>query len=265
MPKLRWLWPQAPIVLDELEIMSVALERRLQALGPNPQVERDLARWKRFERRIWTEADVVLTVSAEEAAVVDDTVGTPKARIVPNGVDLGFFRFEERRPSKTLIFLGNLAHSPNAIGLDRFLREVWPEVSLRNPGVGLEIVGDGASPALLRYADQNVRFIGFVDDVRDSMARAALMVVPIVSGGGTRLKVLEAMAAGVPVVSTPLGCEGLGVRDGEHVVLAELDKPFADAVVRALEQFAEARRIAANARRHVEAHFSWDAVGERLE
>ncbi len=266
-PLIRRVSPHTRIVVDELEVMSVALERLIAADGGTAADRSNLARWRRFEPRAWESCDAVLAMSAEEAAVVDRAAGAGKSAVVPNGVDTDYFAFEQRRTEgpPTLLFVGNLRHSPNALGLRRFLSDVWPGLARAMPELRLSVVGTGADQTLLHYENERVRFLGFVDDIRPHLSSCRFMVVPILSGGGTRLKVLEAMAAGAPVVSTPLGCEGLCVNPGAKAILADFPGAFEKAVSDGLGRPAALQAVARAARRHMEENYGWPSVCDKLE
>ena len=147
-----------------------------------------------------------------------------------------------------------------------FLREVLPLIERAAPGVHLFIVGDGPW-ADMPEVRQNaaVTCTGFVDDTRPYMARCAAAVAPILAGSGTRIKILEGLAAGIPIVSTTLGCEGIAARPGEDVLIADTAVEFAAAVVHLLGDAALAEKLRANGRRLVEEKYDWKAIADRLD
>ena len=165
-----------------------------------------------------------------------------------------------------LLFVGNLEHRPNAEGLAVFLETAWPTLQSRFPELELHVVGPApADEPLQLRASHRVTFHGYVDDVRPHLAAAAAAIVPIVTGGGTRLKVLEALAAGTPVVSTKLGVEGLAIRDRQEALLTDSIAEFPDAVGALLAQPERRSALSAAGRRLVEEQYGWAAISDTLE
>ena len=271
LPLIRKLSPATKIVIDELEVASVAIARRMEfEQRPPSRFSRWDARcWARFERRAWGASDAVLAMSEAERGVVNRTAGDAKGHVVPNGVDIEYFcpltpAPRDAEPPR-LLFVGNLQHRPNADGLTSFLKTAWPELTARHPQLELHVVGPAADEPLQLGAGRRVTFHGYVDDVRPHLAAAVAAIVPIVTGGGTRLKVLEALAAGTPVVSTKLGVEGLAIRDGREAVLTDSVAEFPDAIGRLLKQPEQRAALSVAGRRLVEERYGWVSISNNLE
>jgi glycosyltransferase involved in cell wall biosynthesis len=165
----------------------------------------------------------------------------------------------------TLLFTGTLAHPPNAEGITWFAERAWPLVRARAPGARLLIVGRDAGRRVRALGElEGVEFVGAVADMEPSFARATAVVAPLLSGGGTRLKILEAFARGRAVVSTQVGCEGLDVAHERELLVADGAEPFAAAVSRLLDDAPLRERLAANGRALVERTYDWRIVGDRL-
>jgi glycosyltransferase involved in cell wall biosynthesis len=264
LPLIRRVAPNARVFLDEIDISYIALRRRAD-VERDPAIRRWALKMERFEKRLWSECDGILTMSAVDAQTVIESVGHGLVRAVPNGVDTAYFDFRERDAgTRRLLFLGNLLHPPNSAGLRFFLQEVWPGVR-RNTDLELDVIGD---PGRFREGAPDlpgVVFHGVVEDVRPFMAAACLMVVPILSGSGTRLKVLEAFASGVPVISTALGCEGIEIENGREVRLAETSEDFIEGTLRMAEHAEDSAALARRARQLVESRYTWSAIAAELE
>ena len=271
LPLIRQLSPSSKIIIDELEVASIAIARRwdFEQRPPSWFSRWDARRWARFERRIWSQSDAVLAMSEPERQVVDKTAGAGKGHVVANGVDIEYFHPSTRAAADSgpqrLLFVGNLQHRPNAEGLAVFLETAWPQLAARLPELELHVVGPAADPPLQLGAGRRVRFHGYVDDVRPHLAAAAAAIVPIVTGGGTRLKVLEALAAGTPLISTRLGVEGLTIRNGREALLADSIAEFPSLIAALLGQPERRSALAAAGRRLVEERYSWAPISRRLE
>jgi glycosyltransferase involved in cell wall biosynthesis len=189
-------------------------------------------------------------------------LGDTPIRVVPNGVDTEFFRLgtEAERPLE-LLFTGAMNYAPNADGVAHFCAEILPRIRAVVPDVSLSVVGRDPPPRIQSLARGGVTITGTVPDVRPWMNRAAVFVVPLRVGGGTRLKILEALASGRAVVSTSLGCEGLDVKHGDNILVADTPAAFADAVVRCLRDPGLRRELGARGRALVEQRYRWDAIG----
>lgn len=228
-------------------------------------------RMLRFEAQTLRRFDLVLAVSDTDRETFERLYpGQLRAPIftVATGVDTSFFTPPERQiiEPRRLVFTGSMDWIPNEDAMKHFCADILPLVRAREPDVTVSIVGRAPTPAVQRLAAiDGVDVTGRVDDVREYIGRAAAYIVPIRIGGGTRLKIFEAMSMGKAVVSTTIGAEGLPVTDGRDVVLADAPAAFADAVVSLLRDPARRVQLEAAARELVVGRYDWSAVAGQLE
>jgi sugar transferase (PEP-CTERM/EpsH1 system associated) len=221
-------------------------------------------RMERFEREQCQRFDVVVAVSEEDADALRAQYDVARVRAIPTGVDTTAFAAADpalAQPGK-IVFVGAMDWMPNEDGIQWFAGDVLPRIREQVPGASLTIVGRNPGPAVRRLADPAgaVTVTGTVPDVRPFLEAASLVVVPLRVGGGTRLKIYEAMSMDRPVVSTTIGAEGLPLEEGEHIMRADDAAVFAAACVRLLQAPAEAWRMARAGGEYVRTSFSWDRV-----
>jgi glycosyltransferase involved in cell wall biosynthesis len=235
-------------------------------------VRRQCRKFERFERRAFARAGRVVTVSPDDAALVRERFGVPAPRVdvVDNGIDRAFFESAAPGPGrdpKRILFLGSLEWRPNLDAVGLLLDRIFPEVLAAEPSAALELVGRNPPPALAsRVAvTPGVTLRANVPDVRPFLAGAGVLAVPLRVGGGSRLKILEALAAGLPVVSTRVGAEGLCLTPGEHLDVVDDPCDVADALVAVLRDPARARAAADRGRELVLRRYDWDALADELE
>jgi O-antigen biosynthesis protein len=182
------------------------------------------------------------------------------------GIDTSGYRFEvANREPFTMLFVGSFRHDPNRIAVDWFVKHVLPRVLEKQPAARLVIAGsDPPPPHIYGKASASIEMLGYVEDVREPLARYALFVCPILSGSGVRVKLLEAFAAGIPVVSTTVGAEGLAQKDSEVCWLADDPALFADRVLELFAQPEAAAEMARRARAEVEANWDMARITARL-
>jgi polysaccharide biosynthesis protein PslH len=221
-----------------------------------------------YERRICQAARHVIAVSGVDASRMRNMFGIETVTSVPTGVDVKYFEPPETAPSiADMVFCGSMDWLPNVDAAVYFLSQVLPLIRKRLPGATLTIAGRSPDVQILRAARglAGVSVTGKVEDMRPYLWGSKISIVPIRIGGGTRLKIYECMAAGVPVVSTVVGAEGLCYRDGEDLVLADDPASFADACVRLLSGDAARRAIAQNALKRAQNELSWEMVSRKFE
>jgi glycosyltransferase involved in cell wall biosynthesis len=211
------------------------------------------------------QADALFCVSDGDADYFR-TQGARSVRVVPNGVDCGAYAHlpaGRRAEPPMILFLGAMSWTPNATAAVFLAREVFPDVRRRFAYARLCIVGRDPPSDVRALGDlPGVQVTGGVPSVLPYLEEASVLAVPLESGGGTRLKILEAFAAGLPVVSTPIGCEGLDVKNAEQLLIAP-GGDFAAALYTLLGDDQLGARLAANARRLVRARFDWQAITDR--
>ena len=231
-----------------------------------------LIQWQklvRYERRICQAADHVIAVSEADRLALQRLQPGLKVTVIPNGVSLEFYRPEKTAPAAlrrpALVFTGKMDYRPNVDAVRWFVAEVWPLILMRRPEAHFYIVGQKPHAQVQALAGTpGLVITGRVPDVRPYLAGADLCVVPLRIGGGTRLKVLEAMAMGLPVVSTHLGCDGFPFVDDREASLADDPPAFAEAVLALLADPARAGAMARAARAYVTAHYGWDSILSEL-
>jgi len=249
-----------PAVLDEGCVHHVSYARAAR-LAPT-RIERLLglvrtSRLRRLERALARSADAVVAVSEDEARVVRALAPAAHVVVAPNGVDVD--AIVPTPPGDALLFVGLLSYGPNRDAMEWFARDVLPGLAAEDPEV--LVAGREPGPGLRALAREQpkLRLLDFVPDLAPLYARAAVFINPMRGGGGTRLKMLGAMAAGKAVVSTSVGAEGLALASGREVVLADTAEEFAAAVRVLLRDRARAERLGRAARALAEARYRWEA------
>lgn len=264
------LFQGTPVVLNHHNVESSLMKRQARA-RPFPlrtYLEREARKLESLERRMCPQAALNLTCSETDSAILRSICPDATYRVVPNGVDVKYFSADGRErtgPAASLIWVGAMSWYPNRDAIEYFLDAIWPLVAKSRPDLRFLLVG-GSPPESCRtaVAADRIRATGYVEDIRPLVAQADVYVVPIRVGGGTRLKIMDAFASGIPVVSTPVGCEGIEARDGHHLLVREDPASFADAVLTLLKDPDQRARLAANARRLVEERYDWATIGRGL-
>jgi sugar transferase (PEP-CTERM/EpsH1 system associated) len=229
------------------------------------------AEWKktrRIEADVCRSFDHVITVSDDDQHTLEREFGITRSSTIPTGVDTDFFRPYSQRPQRgRMVFVGSMDWDPNEDGAAWFLRDIYPRIRKAVPDASFAIVGRAPSPRLRAIAEREpgVEITGRVPDVRPHLANAEVVVVPLRVGGGTRIKIPEAMAMAKAVVSTPIGAEGLPFHDGRQIRIAEQPEQFARAVIELLKDAPLRNSIAQAARDEVVNHHGWEPVVARVE
>jgi len=266
----HYAFPEGPaVVLDEHNIEYEILRRTVgvaQGLPRKVHSYVDYQKLKAEEEASWRAADACAVTSPRDEATIRQAVPRARTAVVPNAADTDFYSPRASTPEpSTILFFGTIAHYPNTDGLIFFLDNVLPLIKQVRPDVRLLVVGPAPPPEILRRAAPDVIVTGEVPDVRPYLERAKVVVVPLRIGGGTRLKIVEALAMAKPVVSTSLGAEGLDVSDGEDILIADNAPAFADRVAGVLADNALATRLGSAGRRLVERSYDWNASARKLE
>jgi len=258
-----------PLVLNAHNVEHQLLLQRAASEPRRAQrafLRMQVAKLARFERSACAAATHVLACSADDAAQLAALCPSAAVSVVPNGVDV-----ERNRPGDTqpahpaqLIFVGQMGWFPNREGVAWFLAEVLPRILAARPDTRFVLVGKSQGvqvPAALRA---NVQQAGFVADLSESIRAAAVYVVPLRSGSGTRLKVLEAMAFGKAIVTTRIGAEGIDLADGREALFADTAEQFSAAVLELLDDPRRAWLLGLAARKKAQAHYDWNTIGREL-
>jgi glycosyltransferase involved in cell wall biosynthesis len=258
-----------PRIFEEVELATLR-EKYTSQSHVGHRLRYGLMWWKtrRFTAHLLRRFDGCTVVSQRERANVLSIA--PNCRpvvVVPNGVDLGRYKGDLGAPELgTLVFPGALTYGANFDAMEFFLHKVFPLVKACWPEVILRITGKTNGVLVDRLPlNESVILTGYLDDVRPTVAQSWACVVPLRVGGGTRLKILEAMALSTPVVSTSKGAEGLEVVPGEHILIADEPTEFADAVLRLLDNPALRTKLAANGQKLVREQYGWEQIGKKLD
>jgi sugar transferase (PEP-CTERM/EpsH1 system associated) len=254
--------PQVKIILDQHNIEYEVLYRTYLH---EPFSLRKWYNWresrlvKQAEIRLCQRADALVMTSERERVVMKKLLPHTMIAVVPNGVDISYFNGASTAEEHRIIFTGSMEYYPNIEAVLFFARKCWPRIREALPDATWQIVGKNPLPDVQKLARlPGVTVTGSVADVRPYFNQATVAIVPLLVGGGTRLKILEAMAMRIPVVSTSLGCEGLAVEAGRHLLVADKAEVFAQSVIELLTHPERRQGL-------VEAEYSWEKCADRLQ
>jgi len=256
-----------PTMIDYQDCFSAAAQRRAtrshRAVRWLFQLE--ARRVRRYEAQAFAWFDHHVIISEQDRAMLD-FAGSDRVEVLPNGVDTEFFApratTEVRRD---IVFVGNMGYPPNVDAVGLLCAEILPLVRERRPDTDLLIAGARPSRSVRQLEGPGVEVSGWIDDIRTAYARGRIMVAPLMIGAGQQNKILEAMAMGIPCVTTELVNRAIGATDGVEVLIGGTPEEFADHIVALLESPERREEMAAHAQRFVEQRYSWAAVGDRLE
>ena len=258
-----------PFVLCEHNVES---QLGAATYGKWPLLLRPLARYdqwrgRRWERRVLSQASAVAAVTEADARTMERLSGGQPVGVVSNGVDTrAFSQVHPAVGSDKVLFVGNYEYAPNVDAIEWALDEVLPRLWRQRPQARFIVCGHALPQAWRRrFTDARIEWRGYVPDLTEVQAEAAAFLAPLRFGGGSKLKVLEALAAGLPLVSTPEGVSGLGVVDGVHAHLGGTAEGLVDGLVAVLGQPDRARELGEAGRAHVAARFDWAAAAAQLE
>ncbi len=260
----------APWTLFQHNVEAVIWQRRVDRThgwAQSRYIRLQAKRMLAYEKAVCRGVRKILAVSDTDADGFRKLYGVQDVSVVPTGVDLEYFAPPQSRKAAghDLCFLGSMDWMPNIDGALWFVREVLPIIQAKRPGTKVAFVGRSPAPALQKLAGPDLIVTGTVPDVRPYLFGSLVSIVPLHVGGGTRLKIYEAMAARTPVVSTTIGAEGLDVVSGRHILIADQPQDFAAMCLRLLESPAERERLASAAWQLVSDHYSWEAVSTTFE
>ncbi len=262
----------APSLIFEHNVESQIWERRYRmSKGPIKFLVR--MQWHRmlqYEKEACRKFDGIVAVSARDQEMLKSVFRLEKVLgYVPTGVDTAYFKPDPmavRRPHQ-LVFTGSMDWHPNEDAVLWFVRRIYPELKSMVPDAALTVAGRDPSPKMkqLQKEDRSISVTGSVEDIRPYMASASAMIVPLRIGGGTRIKIFEGMAMGLPVISTSIGAEGLPLENGRNILIADDPNRFAQAAAKILLDPPAANRIAADALSLVRNRYSWSSVARIFE
>lgn len=262
--------PDVRVIIDQHNLEYEVLQRTAEQEKPSLRqwYNRQEARLlKRGEIERCRQADLVVVTSERERHLLQRELPQHAIAVVSNGVDIETFARDDATPEKPhqIVFTGTMDYYPNTQAVLFFAQHCWPLIRAQIPDATWHIIGRTPPPEVQRLAQlSGVTVTGWVPDMRPHLAEAAVAIAPLLIGGGTRLKILEALSMQRAVVSTSLGCEGLAVESGKHLLVADQPQAFAEAVITLLQHPELRKTLGDTGRALVEATYSWDRCGADL-
>lgn len=258
----------AKAVFDTHNLLFILVKRLCEqekSLAKRVYLNNQIEKIKVYEKRLSADFDLNLVCSEKDKDILKKLSPSSNVEVIPNGVDLNYYQTGHKSfPGLTLIFVGRLDYLPNSQGVLYFYNNVWPLVKKEVPQARWQIIGGSPPAAVNELAnDRSIKIVEQADDMRPYLAKSTISIVPLQIGGGTRLKILEAMATGLPVVSTSVGAEGIDAVDGQEIIIADEPQIMAQRIVDLLQNPAHCNEIAQKARNFVE-KFDWQVIGKKL-
>lgn len=220
---------------------------------------------KDFESSLSEMCDVCIAMSEYDKEVLQSMNPNLRIEVVPNGVDISYFQpLQSKSNEPTITYTGHMGYFPNEDAIIFFYKKIFPHIKARFPNVQLNVIGKDPAESIVRLSksDSNVKVTGLVNDVRPFMVKDNVYIVPLRVGSGTRLKILEAMAMQMAIVSTSIGCQGLDIEHGKHIEIADNPIEFARSVIQLIDNPEKRRQMGEEGRKLVERSYDWRKIAE---
>ena len=259
-----------PILLVEQTIEYLVYKHYVEEQAPKfltPLLAIDVMKLKFWETYYWKHAKKVVAMSGSDRNQMETLSPGLAIDIVPNGIDMNYFLGKKRESSASprVLYVGNFTWLQNIEAAELLVNKVWPKIKKRVPGAKLWIVGMHMTGYIKNLKSDDIEVTEGMPDIRDAYRKSAVLVTPIKGPGGTRLKILEAMASALPVVTSSVGAEGLGIEDGKQALIKDNLEDLVDAAVRVLTDKKLAAKLGADGRDFVEKNYTWDVSAQKLD
>ncbi len=262
-----------PIILVEQTIEYLGYEsfaQRTKFPFLKSLLKIDVAKIKRWEEFYWRNCTKLITMSEEDRQFINQVLDdAKKIVVVSNGVDVEWFGQKKKKlpPDPTVLSVGTFNWLPNVEAVNFLVQEIWPKIKERLPQTKLWIVGNAPTKQIFDYQkkDTSITITGGIPDIRDAFAGAHVLLAPVLSGKGTRYKILEAMASGTPIVATETAVEGLGVTNGVHVLTESTAEGLANLTIKVLHDPALQQQLAENGYKFIESKYDWKFIAQKLD
>ncbi|PIU71996.1 hypothetical protein COS80_00245 [Candidatus Woesebacteria bacterium CG06_land_8_20_14_3_00_39_27] len=259
-----------PVLLVEQTIEYLVYNHFVEEQAPKllrPILRLDVLKLKYWETHFWKRAKKVVVMSGSDKKEMERLSPGLSIDIVPNGIDINYFSKKVKKEGsvKKILYVGNFTWLQNTEAVKILVGSVWPKIKKSVSKVMLWIVGTHMSDEIRKLASGDIEVTEGLEDIRDAYKNASVLVAPIKGPGGTRLKILEAMASSLPVVTTSVGAEGLGVSDNNEALIRDGLDNLADAAIKVLKDVSLANRLGKSGRDFVEENYTWDKSADKLD
>lgn len=252
-----------PVLLSEPAIEYRAWGQHARVAKPwytRPAIALEAIKMRVWSPRVWRQSDMVGAMSEIDSAEIGRFVPAERVVLTPNGVDVDFFHANPaiERDNHSAVYMGDYKYFPNTDAVLYFAEAILPRIQEKRPDFHLTLLGKDPSPEIQALSGDTITVTGLVDDTRPYLQKSAVFICPLRSGSGTRFKLMESLACGCPVVSTSLGCQGLGAQDGVHMLIRDDPQGFADAVVQLLDNPDQSQAMGTAGRAWVVEKHAWE-------
>ncbi|MFH0731795.1 MAG: glycosyltransferase family 4 protein [Candidatus Omnitrophota bacterium] len=260
-----------PQVLVEYDIMYLKCWRQMKLIAWTKTFDKltafiECLKIRFLETRAWRKVDHIITMTEIDKDVVVEVNPSLNVTAIPRGVDTAYYVYDrnEQNTDDKILFVGSAVNTLNIDAVKFFLREIWPKVLSQKPSTEFIIIGNGFTDIAAKSYSKNVKLLGFVEDMRPYLKSSKVFVVPLLNGSGIRMKILEAMSAGCPIVTTSIGREGINLVDGKDAFIRDDPEAFADAILILMDNAGLRNEFSKNAREKIVKNYTWALIGERF-